>query len=80
LIFLLRKGYSTNRIIIVKIVIGIDVEVAIVAPEPRGSFSPFTVLSLRLAQSKLRLARELSSTAASAVRFLLDVAVEFYSQ
>jgi len=36
-------GYSTSGVGIVKIVIGIEVEVIIVATKPRGSTSLFTI-------------------------------------
>jgi hypothetical protein len=36
----LQKGYSTSSVIVVKVVIGIKVEVIVVATEPRSSLAP----------------------------------------
>ena len=42
-ISLLRKVYSASGVIVVKVVIGIKVEVIVVATEPRSSLAPLPI-------------------------------------
>lgn len=39
------KGYSTNGVVIVKVVVGIEVEVIVVATQPRRSVASSPLLS-----------------------------------